>query len=713
MVNQIPQVSTPSSLDPQAVNLAKAIRQTETGGNFSAVGKSGEYGAYQFTEPTWNATAQKYGVNVPLKQSTPEQQNEVAYKQIKEWKDAGNNVGQIASMWNAGEQHKDAYLDTSYKGVNHAGARYDVPAYAKSVASAYQTLKNGGQVSVDSNNPSSTANTTPTQTEQSEENGPLFKSSPNDNPFVAGAKAIGNTPGSAFNFAKGVVSSFNPFNIAKNIGEIGNQFGQLAKESGGVGNAITKGLMSLPSGIAQTAAGFIPQGVKQITKGDIAGATKSFTEDPFGQAAPIVLAAEGGANLADNLASKSAMADYVKNIGETYKEPIPKPTTTYSDAFGKTVETIAKPFTKTAEVIGSKVGDLAGGVSKSIISHVTGLDPETIQQVLTNPEAFKKLEQDNISRGGLAGDVQNAIDTRLKDLSEVGKGYDAVRNSNQTIQVPPDLISKTLEDKGFTIKKGKIVADTNSVTRNSSDIQAIQKFYDDWKGKKTLTPNEFLNMRGDIGELSKFDKVTGMGKTRASEAIGKSLYDRANRMIRDPQLQELKALDETYAPEREFLQKVKKDYFNTDGTFKDNAPSKIANAGNKGELLKRLENVMPGITDKIKVLKAVEDIQRASGLKVGTYTRALVGGGGFVLAGIPGFIISEILTSPEAAVPILRKAGYLGAKAGPIIEALKTLVGDTPKKGGGLIKLNASQGGEKSPYTGLLPLNRKQTSTQL
>lgn len=143
------------SLDQDAVNLAKAIRQTESGGNFTAKGKSGEYGAYQFTRPTWETQSKKFGINVPLEKATPAQQNEVAYKQIKEWKDQGHNVGAIASLWNSGKP--DAYLDTSYKGTNKYGAKYDVPAYAKSVATAYQTLKKGGQVGVDPNNPSSTA----------------------------------------------------------------------------------------------------------------------------------------------------------------------------------------------------------------------------------------------------------------------------------------------------------------------------------------------------------------------------------------------------------------------------------------------------------------------------------------------------------------------------------------------------------------------------
>lgn len=151
----------PNQLDTDAVNLAKAIRQTESGGNFTAKGKSGEYGAYQFTEPTWNNYASKHGVNVRLTDATPEQQNEVAYKQIKEWKDQGYNPGQIASMWNSGKP--DAYLDETYRGVNKHGVQYDVPAYAKSVAEAYQKIKAGSMPGADPNNPSSIANTSPVQ----------------------------------------------------------------------------------------------------------------------------------------------------------------------------------------------------------------------------------------------------------------------------------------------------------------------------------------------------------------------------------------------------------------------------------------------------------------------------------------------------------------------------------------------------------------------
>jgi len=163
-MEQTQTTSGAGSLDPQAVSLAKAIRQTESGGDFKAKGKSGEYGAYQFTEPTWNTYSKKYGISSRLQDATPEQQNQVAYSKIKEWKDKGYNPGQIASMWNAGEGEPEAYTGKfstgkPSRGVNSYGVNYDVPAYAKSVATAYQTLKQGGNVGVDPANPSSIAST--------------------------------------------------------------------------------------------------------------------------------------------------------------------------------------------------------------------------------------------------------------------------------------------------------------------------------------------------------------------------------------------------------------------------------------------------------------------------------------------------------------------------------------------------------------------------
>lgn len=131
----------PSNLDPQIIKLADSIAKTESGGNSKATGKSGEYGAYQWMPATWQSEAQSAGINVPLDQSTPEQQNQVAYNQISKWKNEGYTPAQIASMWNTGSD-PNAYLGTFKDGdpsvgTNSAGVSFDVPSYVSKVMSKY------------------------------------------------------------------------------------------------------------------------------------------------------------------------------------------------------------------------------------------------------------------------------------------------------------------------------------------------------------------------------------------------------------------------------------------------------------------------------------------------------------------------------------------------------------------------------------------------
>lgn len=134
---------TNNSLDPQVVSLAKAIRQAESGNRAVLPQEGAGVGGasrYQYTHDTWKGVAQKYlgDANAPL---TSTNENKASYLRIKEWKDAGYNVGQIASMWNAGEGRPNAYAE-NWRGVNKHGVAYDTPAYARKVASAYQQFKN-------------------------------------------------------------------------------------------------------------------------------------------------------------------------------------------------------------------------------------------------------------------------------------------------------------------------------------------------------------------------------------------------------------------------------------------------------------------------------------------------------------------------------------------------------------------------------------------
>lgn len=124
--------------DRGAIAIARAIRKQESNHNYeiglngNKAGGSGEIGAYQFMPETYRSLARKYlgDDNAP---ATPQNQDQLAYKQIKEWKDKGMSPSQIAAAWNAGEGSIAGDAWKNRVGVNEYGVRYDTPSYVNNV----------------------------------------------------------------------------------------------------------------------------------------------------------------------------------------------------------------------------------------------------------------------------------------------------------------------------------------------------------------------------------------------------------------------------------------------------------------------------------------------------------------------------------------------------------------------------------------------------
>jgi hypothetical protein len=110
-----------------AQTIANAIKQVESGGNYSAKGASGENGAYQFMPATWKSWAKEFlgDANAPMSQAN---QDKVANAKIQSLLDQGYNAQQVALIWNGG-------TPTVKKGVNSKGVAYDSGAYASKVLS--------------------------------------------------------------------------------------------------------------------------------------------------------------------------------------------------------------------------------------------------------------------------------------------------------------------------------------------------------------------------------------------------------------------------------------------------------------------------------------------------------------------------------------------------------------------------------------------------
>lgn len=286
----------------------------------------------------------------------------------------------------------------------------------------------------------------------------------------------------------------------------------------------------------------------------------------------------------------------------------------------------------------NKLEDATGRAGTFMASQASGLEPDTMKFIFNNPDTFEMASSGRLNSETILNEVKDTFDRRSFEISELGSEYQSIRDLDVDIQVDQGELQKILSNKGLKVDDGNIVeAAKNSSNLNKSDINVVSQAYDIIKDIETAKPNEVLNIRNKLDDLISWEKSPGLsekGKVLVKE-LRSSIDNRAK-----SQLPELRRLDEQFAEEKEIISQMKKDFFNRDGSLKDTAPSKILNLTNKNReiILKRLETTNPGISTKLKALKAFNDVDRSLGNKVGTYAKAagmglFLSGGNFLAAG--------------------------------------------------------------------------------
>lgn len=487
----------------------------------------------------------------------------------------------------------------------------------------------------------------------------VFRATGDEGGVKSGLKALGNVPTSAFTFGKNIVNAVtNPIQTAKGVGNL------IADAGAAVTNKLTDitGLGQRREQETAKALGSAYFG-DEGRYGSMANAQKTAIEDPFGVGSDLLAVLQGGAGVAGKTAQ-----------------------------LNKALSTTAKVATAPIRVPVKAVAKATGSATKFGASQATGLTPDTIGTIIDDPKAFGVAQAQGTTRVDLADDIFGAINKVSDDLSDLGTGYDSVRKSGQIVSLSDDWLTKSLDEFGLKTKydnapalvngvpdltqvpKATIIADRTSKTRNATDINKIQSFVDNWGDSKRFTAEEYLNMRHDLAELARYDMA---GSTVARD-FGTSVREGVlnSDKVRN-QIPGLKSLDAKYSDDVKFFKQMKKEFLNSEGKLKDGAASKVVNAVNASnpERLARLEKLYPGFTKQAKVIKAVEDVENAMGLKVGTYARAGIGIAGIATGNLP-MILGAILATPEVIVPLLKGLGYTNKTIGPVLAAIRDFAGD-------------------------------------
>ena len=454
---------------------------------------------------------------------------------------------------------------------------------------------------------------------------------------------------------------------------------------GSIGNVIGAGITTAASAVtpdeAETAIkNKFTEGVQKIMQTQTAqGAMDKYSK--FKEENPELAGnIEAIGNIADAFANAIGVGAGAKGAKIAGKEALKAG----EKAVVGTGEAIAKGAGKVAEKTAQGISKIGGGgdIAKSGASWMTGLEKSTIDQITKNPDRFTKEAMKGVDRDAVFNKVKTAVDKRLEQLSETGKEYGSIRNSGEKVifnTAENDPIKNVLGKYGIDISDGKLITTAESAPLGTGDVKAIQKFINQYMktddaGNIILSSNAFMNARKALSNMAKFaEDKTDMAGTIARE-LRKEL-DKAGKST----LTGLKDLDAKFASEIKLLNKAKSAIYDKSGNIKPNAMTTIANLTGQGkeQLLPLIEKIVPGISKDVDVLKAIQDIEKTKGVKVGTYMRGATGG--FLASGgnLIATILSAIAASPQVAVPAIREF----SKAKPQIEkSLKSMIDKLGKR---------------------------------
>lgn len=339
-----------------------------------------------------------------------------------------------------------------------------------------------------------------------------------------------------------------------------------------------------------------------------------------------------------------------------------------STGLGQIDEVMATILGK-AQDVNANVVTSAKNITKStgenITSKVFGADFEDIMAGYNNPELAQLHKTGALNPFEKITSFFNEVRAKR---SGTAQEYAPIREANQAISLPPTWMDEVLKEK-FKLNITKKGIEVGAESLPLTTAEANKLFEEVVKFKGANTAQSFFTLRDRTGRLADFDQK--IGKSDTLERVSRELYARLNEIGR-PQIKGLEKLDKPLSEATKLLNDpvLKGRLFDKNGQLKakfdgDDIVS-LLNKSNKGTLTK-IEQLIPGITEELKMMKAIEKIMEASRInKPGNYVSAgkafagaSIGGsfGGLFGAGLG--LAAGLAITPELAFNI---ASYFGRK---------------------------------------------------
>ncbi len=471
--------TNPPSVDPTTLNLARAIRQVESGDNPNAKGKSGEFGVGQWMPGNFETAASKYGLDPNDRSQT--NQEHVLYNQIDEQLKAGHSQSEVASWWNSGK-----YDPTGNVGVNKEGVAYDTPAYVQKVKNAYMSASQQGS-SQTSGYQTTPALSAPTGVPENTDKGFLGNvASDITNRTGQAAQAISQTAQGKINPLSGVLQTAGAAagGIGDIVGETAGLIPGVKQAEGAIGGAIG----NIPA--IQNAAkqyGQFSQAHPELA-GDISAVGNIATLLPIGKVAGVAKEAIGkgiGAAIGKE-ALAGTIADVTPNLGaKGLAKEITKQGIIKTPLGGKIVRAVSPSSKKLAETVVDNVPNFTklGTFAEKVTATQDAVD-NLATQLKTAVESsgknriypFKEL---SAQLNGVEKPLMIASDNTLNNAYDrvIAKALDIAKQKGGTIS---SLFDARKEFDGFIAQQFPNLYASDTLTPMRSAVRGIRGAMNDF-----------------------------------------------------------------------------------------------------------------------------------------------------------------------------------------------------------------------------------------
>ena len=314
----------------------------------------------------------------------------------------------------------------------------------------------------------------------------------------------------------------------------------------------------------------------------------------------------------------------------------------------------------------SSVGQAVKNAKDEFINKLVGIDGADREFIQNNKEIVNEYLDWKKNVETVFDDVKEKISEKRLKNTEMGQEYEVIRKNKKKV-VNTQWITNDMKK---TLKKNKITIDEDWNLKfgemNKFNDKQKAALIDAWSELKKVENAKNINAWDVLDMRQKFDDKLNWDGKAMDLNWNLSAVDKATewliqdmRWVIDERAKTsvvwLKELDAKYADAMAEMQQIKKDWLNPDGTFKDNARSKLRNltkAWNE-EKLARLEKVIPWITQDLKALDVWLTVEKASKQWVWQYSKSIV------WWGIPSTLWAAFVNPVAWVVSWLATAGLL------------------------------------------------------